>query len=72
MKKQLLAALLTALFSGLVFAAPPAFSDVDTNADGVISPVEAQVVEGLDFEAADTDGNGSLSETEYLEAIASL
>ncbi|MFT5171992.1 MAG: hypothetical protein ACI8W7_000156 [Gammaproteobacteria bacterium] len=71
MKKQLLAAVLTASFSGFVFAAPPVFSDVDTNADGMISPTEAQVVEGLDFTAADTDENGSLSEAEYLDAIAS-
>ena len=70
MKKQLLAAVLTAAFSGFVFAAPPVFSDVDTNADGMISPAEAKVVEGLDFTAADTDENGSLSEAEYLAAIA--
>jgi hypothetical protein len=48
----------------------PAFEDVDANSDGQISQEEAAVIEGLDFAAADTDQNGSLSREEYEAAQA--
>jgi hypothetical protein len=43
----------------------PAFEEVDSNADGVISQEEAQVIEGLDFATADTNQDGALSLEEY-------
>jgi hypothetical protein len=72
MKKQLVAAVLAATFSGMAMAQAPAFSDVDTDGDGVISRAEARVVEGLDFDEADTDENGALDESEYQAAIEEM
>ena len=72
MSRKLLAGLLLSLMAGAAFAAPPAFEDVDINGDGSISAEEAQTVEGLDFTAADTDGNGTLSPEEYKAAVANM
>lgn len=58
------------LAGNVAFAAAPAFEDVDTNGDGVLSQEEAAAVEGLDFTAADTDQNGSLSKDEYEAATS--
>lgn len=44
------------------------FTELDTNQDGSLSQEEASGVEGLEFESADTDGNGSLSEEEFKAA----
>ena len=58
-------------FTGAVFAqAMPAFEEVDANSDGQISQEEAAAIEGLDFAAADTDQNGTLSLEEYNAAQA--
>ena len=48
----------------------PTFEEVDANSDGQISRDEAAAIEGLDFDAADTDQNGSLSMEEYNAAKA--
>lgn len=57
--------LLALVFSGLAFAAAPAFEEVDANADGMISQQEAAVVEGLDFATCDADQDGALNAEEY-------
>jgi hypothetical protein len=71
MTKYLYAGILAAVFSGALFAAPPAFEDVDTNGDGAISAQEAAAVEGLDFKQADTNQDGKLSKEEYQAATKS-
>ena len=43
----------------------PAFEDVDQNDDGMITPIEAVAVEGLDFTVADTNRDGAISREEY-------
>jgi EF hand len=43
----------------------PSFEEVDANRDGVISPAEAAAVEGLDFQTADTNQDGTLDRDEY-------
>lgn len=54
--------------AGLAFAAGPAFEEVDTNGDGMITPSEAASVEGLDFQKADQNDDGALSRSEYEAA----
>ena len=46
-----------------------AFEDIDTNADGQVSKIEAKKVEGLDFVKADTNEDGWLSRVEYALAM---
>lgn len=58
-------------FAGMVFAAAPAFEEVDANADGWIDQEESAVVEGLDFTTCDADQDGALSAEEY-EACAEM
>lgn len=53
-------------FAGMVFAAAPAFEEVDANADGQITEEEASAVEGLDFATCDADQDGALSADEYM------
>jgi hypothetical protein len=43
----------------------PAFEEVDTNRDGVISLSEASIVEGLDLASADANQDGVLDRAEY-------
>jgi Ca2+-binding EF-hand superfamily protein len=50
----------------LAAEALPAFEQVDTNRDGVISKSEAATVEGLDFAKADANQDGMISREEYL------
>ncbi|NIR31795.1 MAG: hypothetical protein GWN84_21265 [Gammaproteobacteria bacterium] len=71
MTRSLITAMLLAMCSGVVLAAPPAFEDVDANADGAISQREAGAVEGLDFKQADTNQDGALSKKEYQAATKS-
>lgn len=73
MSKRILTALMAlGLFSGVALAAPPAFQDVDTNQDGVITQEEAAKVEGLDIASADANGDGQLSMEEYEAAAGRL
>lgn len=77
MKKALLFAAMMLILgaAGVVTAQPefapevPDFTEVDINDDGVLSRDEAALVEGLDFDAADKDRNGVLSEGEYNAAM---
>lgn len=46
----------------------PAFEEVDTNSDGMISQEEAAQVEGLDFATADANQDGQLDRQEYQSA----
>ncbi len=72
--KNLIAALSIVSFSTFAFAAGPAFSQADANADGAISMEEAKValpeIEEAKIVAADADNNGSLSEEEYVALTA--
>ena len=73
MSKRLMTTLAAlGLFSGVALAAPPAFQDIDTNNDGVITQEEASKVEGLDMASADTNGDGQLSQQEYEAAAKKL
>ena len=59
---------------GLAVAAQdlPAFEDVDANGDGQITRQEAAAIEALDFTAADTNQDGTLSMEEYKAAADAL
>lgn len=57
------------LVSGASMAAGKSFSEMDTDADGVLSRAEATMAD-VDFTAADADGNGKVSRSEY-QAVAS-
>lgn len=72
LKRFLTALMALGLFSGVALAAPPAFQDIDTNKDGVITQEEAVQVEGLDMASADTNGDGQLSQEEYEAAASKL
>ena len=50
----------------------PSFEDVDANGDGQITRQEAAAIEGLDFTAADTNQDGTLSMEEYNAAADAL
>jgi len=50
----------------------PSFEDVDSNGDGQITRQEAAAIEGLDFTAADTNQDGTLSMEEYNAAADAL
>lgn len=80
MKKFVMVLLLP--LAGPVFAQVP-FDKIDTNQDGMISPDELQnaIASGMDddgflaeinWEADDADGNGSLSSSEYDQAIVNI
>ncbi len=49
----------------------PDFTEIDADADGVLSVDEASVIEGLDFTAADADGDGAISLEEYAALAGS-
>ena len=69
MKKYVALAAALLLGSSVALAAKPAFGDLDTDGDGMISAEEAMGgMEGFteeDYAAADADGDGSLSEQEF-------
>lgn len=46
------------------------FDQLDKNKDGVLDKKETRAARGLDFKTADTDNNGSISQTEYQTAMA--
>lgn len=58
------------LVVGAAVAQQSSFEELDTDADGVLSSSEAEVIETLDFTAADADQSGDLSQEEYEAAIA--
>ena len=68
--KNFLLVLSALAFSGATLAQTslPAFEEVDTNADALISMEEAAAIEGLDFATADVNQDGSLDQEEYLAA----
>jgi hypothetical protein len=70
MSKKTVAALALITFSGAALAVAPAFTEADADNNGTISFQEATVVEGLDFQAADTNGDGALDQAEYDAATS--
>ena len=68
--KKFLLVLSSFAFSGAALAQMtlPAFEEVDTNADALISAEEAAAIEGLDFATADVNQDGSLDQEEYAAA----
>ena len=64
---------LTLLFgASAVAAGTPAFDDLDSNGDGMLSAEETVVVEGLNLETADTDGDSALSRKEFEAASTGM
>ncbi len=49
----------------------PEFTEIDVNADGMLSVDEASVIEGLDFATADADSDGAISLEEYAALVGS-
>ena len=72
--KTLIAVFATLALTGHAFAAGPAFSEADTNADGVVSMEEAKAalpeMEEDKLVAADLDRDGALNEAEYTALTA--
>ena len=68
MKKTLVSLALCAGISSPALAQSAAFEKVDVNQDGMISAEEAAAIEGLDFGAADLNGDGMLDKAEYEAA----
>lgn len=56
--------LLLASLTAAATSAPP-FDEVDVNRDGMISPEEVVVIEGLDWSTADKNQDGTLDPAEY-------
>ncbi|MDQ2695999.1 MAG: hypothetical protein M3Z21_11610 [Pseudomonadota bacterium] len=50
-------------------AVPPAFEELDANADGYLSEAEVASVADVDFQQADADQDGQLTDEEYRRAI---
>ena len=69
MSKKTLAALALITFSGAALAGAPAFADVDTDQNGMISAEEASAA-GMDITKADANQDGSVDEAEYKAATA--
>ena len=72
MKKIILAFALAGFAAAPALAQAAAFSAADANADGMVTMEEGNAAGNSwteeQFKAADTDGNGSLSEVEYNAA----
>ena len=56
----------------VIAATPLIFQETDTDGDGLISANEADNVEGLDFNTADGDNDGTLTVDEYDIAVEKL
>lgn len=73
--KKLIAALAVATLTTAAYAAGPAFSEADANADGQVTMEEAKValpeMEEAAIAAADANGDGALDEAEYTALTAS-
>ncbi|MFG6139195.1 hypothetical protein [Halomonas sp. B23F22_10] len=63
---------LALLGAGAAIANPPSFDRLDLNGDDILSAEEALVVDGIDLESADTNGDGSLSREEFEAARQTL
>ena len=47
----------------------PTFSQADLDKSGYIAPNEIGMVKGIDFQKADVDHDGKLSQAEYEQAV---
>ena len=75
MKLTIIPAAVLTLFATAALAATPTFEDVDSNADGWVTPDEFAVAmpeatEG-DFVAIDTNGDGAISQDEMTIFVES-
>ncbi len=64
MMSKILVGFAVLVISASVLASTAEFEELDSNSDGYLSAEEAEFVPGLDFDGADTDQDGWLSETE--------
>ena len=76
MTRTIIRAAILTLFATAALAASPSFQDVDTNADGWVTPEEFAVAlpeaTDTDFVAIDANGDGAISEAEMITYTASL
>jgi len=75
MTRTIIPAAILSLFATAALAATPTFQEVDTNADGWVTPDEFAVAmpeaTDSDFVAIDSNGDGGISEEEMLIFISS-
>jgi len=76
MKRTFIPAVALSLFASAALAATPTFQEVDTNADGWVTPDEFAVAmpeaTDADFVTIDTNGDGAISEAEMITYTSSL
>ena len=76
MTRTLIPAAILGLFATAAMAATPTFKDVDTNADGWVTPDEFAIAmpeaTETDFVTIDANGDGAISEEEMIIYTASL
>ena len=74
MKLVIIPAAVLTLFATAALAAAPSFQEVDTNADGWVTPDEFAVAmpeaTDTDFVAIDANGDGAISEEEMITYVA--
>lgn len=68
-KMILPATLILAFATSAIAQDAPQFSELDVNGDGVLTLDEVNMIEGFDFASADADGDGAITEAEYLTVI---
>lgn len=74
MRKLIVAAALLACAFPAFAQQPPAFKSADKDGDGVVSPSEMKMVmpdmTQAQWDQADADKSGGLSETEYMQMMS--
>lgn len=76
MTRTIIPAAILSLFATAAFAVTPTFEEVDTNADGWVTPDEFAVAmpeaTNTDFVTIDANGDGAISEPEMINYTATL
>ncbi len=76
MTRTIIPAAILSLFATAALAATPTFQEVDTNADGWVTPDEFALAmpeaTNTEFVAIDVNGDGAISEAEMINYTATL